>query len=189
MAETDSKLIERTLAGEKGAFAEIVRRHLGGLISTGYGLTGDRSEAEELGLETVVRAYRGLRGLSDPSRVVAWMNEILVATQREWTKKKTRSFETVVDPSARSGAVDPELEREVFPKVAKTIAGIDETHRTVLALRYLQGYSPEEIGAITGETASGVNVKITRAHKALRDGLAAAVDLSRFAGRGERPAP
>jgi len=184
MAETDAKLVERTLAGEKGAFAEIVRRHLGGLVSTAFGIVGARGEAEELGLETVVRAYRGLRGLADPSRVAAWMNEILLSTQKEWTKKKTRSFETVVEPAGSGTGADPALAADAFPKVAKAIAALDEAHRTVLALRYLKGYSPEEIGSFSGETASGVNVKITRAHKALRDSLSQAVDLSRFAAPG-----
>ncbi len=187
MAETDSKLIERTLAGERGAFSEVVRRHLGGLVSTAYGLSGDRKEAEDLALETVVRAYRQLRGLSDPSRIVPWMNEILVAIQKEWTKKKTRSFETVAEGEATGGeGADPDLVKNVYPAVARAVASIDEPHRTVLAQRFLLDQSPEEIGSFAGETAAAVNIRITRAHKALRDTLAAAVDLSRFAPGGPK---
>ena len=51
------------------------------------------------------------------------------------------------------------------------IKGLPEAYRDVLMLRCLQELSAEQTGELLGISANSVNIRLTRARKALRDRL------------------
>ena len=46
---------------------------------------------------------------------------------------------------------------------------LPDSYRTVLVLRYVDDFSPQEIAAITGESQNAVSVRIHRAARKLRE--------------------
>src|SRR5512133_3628618 len=57
----DSALILRTLDGDEGAFAELVRRYQAAVWGTVHRLLGNSSENEDAVQEAFLRAYTALR--------------------------------------------------------------------------------------------------------------------------------
>jgi RNA polymerase sigma-70 factor (ECF subfamily) len=60
---------------------------------------------------------------------------------------------------------------EQLVRLTKTLAGLPEDQRIVLEMRYLQGHSPPEIGALQGRTTAAVAGLLRRGLQALRDVL------------------
>jgi RNA polymerase sigma-70 factor (ECF subfamily) len=74
----------------------------------------------------------------------------------------------------QSGAADPErlsIVRDELRIVKSVIAELPETHRSVLELRDIEGYSYKEISEMTGYTLDKVKVYLHRARLKLREQL------------------
>ncbi len=56
-------------------------------------------------------------------------------------------------------------------EVLDVVKGLDDASREALTLRYVEGLSPKDIAALSGETANAVSVRINRALKKVQDHL------------------
>jgi hypothetical protein len=65
---SDAQLVERTLEGDRAAFAALADRHLRGAFGLAYALSGSRGEGEEMAQEALVRAY-----VERPLHAVEWL--------------------------------------------------------------------------------------------------------------------
>ena len=57
---TDAELVVRVVAGDAGAFADLVARYHAACLRYAAHVLGDRMEAEDVVQETLLRAYRSL---------------------------------------------------------------------------------------------------------------------------------
>lgn len=72
-AAEDRAAVARVLAGDLAAFAGIVQRWQGPLISLAYRFCGDRGRAEEMAQEAFLRAYRGLAKFRGDAAFSTWL--------------------------------------------------------------------------------------------------------------------
>src|SRR5689334_20942033 len=63
----DAELVGRCLAGDRGAYAQIVSRYQNVVCALTYAGCGDVHRSEDLAQETFVAAWKGLRELKDPA--------------------------------------------------------------------------------------------------------------------------
>ncbi len=56
-------------------------------------------------------------------------------------------------------------------EVLAVVQDLDEPSREALTLRFVEGFSPKEIAALSGESANAVSVRINRALKKVQDHL------------------
>jgi RNA polymerase sigma-70 factor (ECF subfamily) len=72
MRAEDREYVERALAGEPGAFEELVRKYhrLGGAIA--FGVLGDFHLAEDVVQESFLKVFRALESLRDPRKFRVW---------------------------------------------------------------------------------------------------------------------
>lgn len=94
----------------------------------------------------------------------------------EHKKKTPESLDAMQEETGFDvGSVDDE--RNIFGTIdgKKIIAQLDslldEKHKTVIVLRYINGLGPKEIATITDESENIVSVRLHRALKRLRDKL------------------
>ena len=60
-------LVERCLAGDRGAFDSIVERHRRQVYQLCYRYVGSHEDAADLAQDTFIRAYKGLKGFKGQS--------------------------------------------------------------------------------------------------------------------------
>src|SRR3954469_8957512 len=109
----DATLVARTLAGERAAFAEIVRRHQTLITSLAFCAAGAVNQSEDLAQETFVTAWTRLATLEDPARLRAWLCGIVRNLARDSYRRGHRqptqaaesleSADAVVAPELRPG--------------------------------------------------------------------------------------
>ena len=70
--------MERAIRGDHDAFSELARVSVGRLLIIARLILHDEPAAEDATQETLVAAWRHIRGLRDPERFEAWLHRLLI---------------------------------------------------------------------------------------------------------------
>lgn len=149
----------------KTEFEQVVRAYASDLFRYLYWLCRDRALAEDLVQETFARAWKAWQAPPDEKAVKAWLYAIARNEHARLYEKKRPD----VDPEAELDAVaatphDPNLALDL----RKAFGLLPEAFRDCLLLQVLGGLSSADIAAASGSTEEAVNMRLSRARKALR---------------------
>src|SRR4029453_9608055 len=160
VSQTDAVLVQRALAGDQAAYAELMARHRRRLERYAWFLLGNREDAEEALQDTFLRAFRGLDRCQEPSRVGTWMFRILV--------NRCRSRLTQVDLIERGAAADAAFavapaeggsERgEWREEIERALKELTPDQREAFLLKHVEDFSYQEIESLTGAPASAPRI-------------------------------
>jgi RNA polymerase sigma-70 factor (ECF subfamily) len=167
---TDAELVVRAVAGDAGAFADLVARHHAACLRYAAHLLGDRMEAEDVVQETLLRAYRSLGRYQERQQFRPWLFRILVNRCRTAaTRKGAQRLRTAaeLDPD-RLTTHDGSAALELRSQLAEALAGLDEPHREAFLLKLGEGLEYEEIARITGASVSALKMRVKRARDRVR---------------------
>ena len=128
----------------------------------------NREDAKDAVAGAVAYAWEKLSDLRDESRFDAWLLKITY-TEAKKMKKRSHPYEDVSE-LADAFSYEPQTEElEFFDILYRT--GFDgDTHR-ILTLRFLYGYTLDEIAALMDKPAGTVRTKYYRALKKLSEKL------------------
>src|SRR5919199_2930775 len=83
-------LVRRAQNGDPAALACLVERYQEPLARFSRRLTSSLAQAEDLTQESLLRAYRAIGRLADPSRFEAWLFAIAANLARKWWRDQAR---------------------------------------------------------------------------------------------------
>jgi RNA polymerase sigma-70 factor (ECF subfamily) len=195
----DDALLLGLRAGDRDAFAQLVRRHAGALLRFARSFVRDPSLVEEVVQDTWVAALDGLESFEGRSSLRTWLFRILANRARTRLLREGRSVpfsaltgadegdEAALDPDRfdRNGAwKDPpgtwsEENPERLVQGAETrvaieaaIAELPEAQRAVITLRDIEGLDTDEICNLLAITVTNQRVLLHRARARVRQALA-----------------
>jgi len=148
--------------------AGLFRAHAVSLVRVAVLLLGDQPSAEDVVQDAFLRLYRGLPGLKDRDKALAYLRTSVINGSRSVLRARRRAVlrsprhEPAVW-SAESAAMDGEDRRAVLVAVA----GLPRRSREVLALRYYLDLPDDEIAAALGVSRGTVSSTAARARAAL----------------------
>jgi RNA polymerase sigma-70 factor (sigma-E family) len=153
--------------GGKGADFEAYVRETGpALLRFGHVLTLDRSAAEDLAQETLIRVGLAWTRVRKDGNPVGYAQRTMVNL---FLNRRRRRVDVPVavlpDPGAEDagiGAVDD------IAEVRRMLAGLPPKQRAAVALRYVAGLADAEIAALLGCTPQTVRSQVSRGLAALR---------------------
>src|SRR5690606_329670 len=96
----DDQLVERTLAGDSGAFETLIRRWSPRLLAYARGLVPHTVVAEDIAQESLLRAYRHLATLQQPGQFGPWLLSIAHRLVLDWRKAKARTEVSWIDSNS-----------------------------------------------------------------------------------------
>lgn len=184
-AAIDRGLIGRFIAGDEGAFVQIVERHQRKIFSAVHGLLRNHADTEEITQDTFIRAHRGLAKFRGDSSLSTWLHRIAtnLARNRYWFYFRRRRQDsismdvTLTDSTATfadliaDGSHDPARDAvvgEFTALVDRCMARLETAQREILTLRNVANYSYEEIAKEVGINIGTVKSRIARARAQLR---------------------
>ena len=154
------------------AFIEAYDAYSDAIFRYCYFRVYDRQRACELMQECFMRTWQSIVDGKEIKSMRAFLyrvaNNLIIDHVR---KKKEASLDAMTeggfDPG-NDGHKEIELAAEAG-QVMKLLDRIDEEHRDVVVMRYLDDLSPKEIAEAIGETENVVSVRLHRAMKKLRE--------------------
>ena len=191
--DAEAALLERILAGDNTAFAELMRRYNRRLYRVARSVLRDDAEAEDALQDAYLQAYRGLPQFRGQSSLSTWLTRIVVNAALAHRRKAGRLAE-VIELSANltmddqpSSTLPPEasdhperaaLRAQTRRLVEAKIDGLPESFRTVFMLRALEELSVEETSEALGIPEATVRSRYFRARSMLREALASEIDMA-----------
>jgi RNA polymerase sigma-70 factor (ECF subfamily) len=179
----------RAMAGDHDAFAALANANVDRLFALARVIVRDADRAEDATQEALVRAWRELPKLRDPSRFQAWLRRLLVnACYDEGRRVRSRAEVVLlsdhhpVTSDESAGIIDRD-------RLARAFRRLPLEQRVVTVLSHVEGLTHEEIAETLGLPLGTVKSRVRYALAGLRSALEAddrapATTRAQDAGRG-----
>ena len=186
---TPEEVIHRARSGDRGAFEELYRDHVGRVYALCLRLTGDPMRAEEATQDAFVRAWRKLNLFRGESSFGSWLyrltTNVVFMEHRSRKRRESRltavpDFEQAEAPSgAAGGSLSGDAARfnpaRQAPPAAyaaidleRAVARLPEQARQVFVLHDVEGYRHAEIAHLLGMAVGTSKSQLHRARRALQ---------------------
>jgi RNA polymerase sigma-70 factor (ECF subfamily) len=184
----DAELVRRTLAGDRGAFEELIRRYMGAIFAIALREAPAASDAEDLAQECFVRAYHSLGSLDQPAAFRGWLKRIAVNLARDMARSRLRHGELGGAAGAPSGeegdrlaeiqpaSGDPSASQKVRlaetrREIVEAIASLPGEYAQVAAMRYVENLDYGEMERRLRIGREALRKRLHRANLMLRKAL------------------
>jgi RNA polymerase sigma-70 factor, ECF subfamily len=177
-APSDAALVLRVLTrDDRGAFAEIVRRHQSLVRTLLRRLTcGDAALADDLAQESFLRAYRGLARYRGEARLSSWLYRV---AYNVFLAHRARVRPEPLPPTPLDAVADAEAgaDRALLQHdLERAMAALSPPERAALTLAYRDGASHAEVASILGCPLGTAKTHILRGKEKLERHLGAWAD-------------
>ena len=188
--ESDERLVENALAGDRRAFERLVRRNQRALVNHLYRHTGQRDLAVDLAQEVFLKVYLSLSTFDPKYRFTTWLYRIASNCAIDHLRKKQpRTCPLHPDPQDENSDAPVRVlagneptphevfrVREIQDRLDFAVQKLPPDYRQLILLRHRQHCRYDEIARITQLPIGTVKNRIFRAREMLRLDLADVLD-------------
>ncbi|HEV8150809.1 MAG TPA: sigma-70 family RNA polymerase sigma factor [Gemmatimonadales bacterium] len=183
VTESDRGLLDRVAQGDEAALERLYDRYAAVLYALAYRIAGERSDAEEIVLDSFTQAWRdATRFRSERGSVAAWLTMICRSRALDLVRARARRARVASSaaaaepgaPPAMGSAVGGERDIERLERrkvVAEALRGLSPPQRQAIELAYYDGLSHSEIAERLGEPLGTVKTRVRLAMEKLREML------------------
>jgi len=168
----DRDTVEQFRAGDDEAFSRIFRSCAPALFGTAVQILRDRGLSEDVVQEAFVRFYRMRRQLDPDKCVGALLVRVTANLAIDALRKRKRENWESLEPDPAESIVSeaPPIDARIgtVDAINRAAAALPAIYRTVLALRYGQEMSYEEIADVLKISVPAVALRLKRAKDQLR---------------------
>ena len=168
----EGAVIERVMAGDADAFAQLVSRYERVLFSVAYRMLHERAAAQDATQTAFIRAYEKLATYDRQHRFFSWIYRILV-NECLTQKRRPQAADSLdlAPPILHDPAVDLDAARR-RAALRKAIAELTPDHRDVVMLRHFGELSYDDVAATLGIPVVTVKSRLYAARQRLAEKLA-----------------
>jgi len=189
---SDANLVAQSLAGQREAFGQIVRRYQSLICSMAYSATGSIARSEDVGQEVFLSAWKQLRQLREPAHLKSWLCGIarnaLNSDFRRSHREPTHGAESLegLPDTASLEALPSErtINREEEAILWQSLERVPEAYREPLILYYREHQSIARVAAALDLSEDAVKQRLSRGRRLLQEQVWSFVE-----GALERTAP
>ncbi len=165
LEQITEELVVRARQGDRDAFAALYSVCSRKLYSTAMYMLGRKEDAEDIVMDTVTDANRGINRLRDPASFEAWIFQILFNK----IKRKRKSY--LSEPVELSDTVLPSQSgpEETSVLVHQAMKKLKQEDQDILILSIVNGYQSDEIGRILGMNPNTVRSRQKRSLAKLKE--------------------
>ena len=163
-------VVRRAQAGDVAAFETLYRAHAPPIYALCRRMAGDEREAREYTQDAFVRAWERLTTFRGQSAFATWLHRLAVNTVLEQMRSARREDGRFDDAdvdllSAADGAFDARADARMDLDAA--LARLPRGARIAFVLHDIEGYSHDEVAALTGTAPGTARAQAWRARNAL----------------------
>jgi RNA polymerase sigma-70 factor (ECF subfamily) len=186
---TDGEVVAVVLAGDRAAFAILVRRYNQRMYRACRAVLGDDAEAEDAVQTAWVSAFRNLAGFRGEARFSTWVIRIAVHEASSRRRARARLVAVADEGIDMKSNHNPEADaanEELGRLLERQVDELPDGMRAVLVLRDVLELDTAETAACLGIAEEAVRVRLHRARHALARQLVAGGGEEMWRFDGER---
>jgi RNA polymerase sigma-70 factor, ECF subfamily len=179
----DATLIENTLKGDQGAFAELVRRYQAAVWGTVHRILGNSSENEDVVQEVFLRAFTALRKFDLKYPFGPWVLRIATnycidqlrrrkgRKMQLWSELTEFDQQRLMNNLSRDNDLEPAAMEgtEGYVRVAQALLdGLNPKYRAAFILREVEEKNYDEVALALGTSEVAARVRVSRARAELQ---------------------
>jgi RNA polymerase sigma-70 factor, ECF subfamily len=181
-APTDQELIDRTLAGDGGAYGILVERLQRKIFRVAFAIVRDEAEADIVTQDVFVQAYTSLGRFEGRAGLETWLTRIAINRSRDTLRRRrfVSLFVSRNDDEESEAMIEPVDERpdperqylssQLRVAIRRAEKLLSAQQQTIFRLRHYENLSLEEIADHLGLRAGTVRAHLFRAiHKIRRE--------------------
>jgi RNA polymerase sigma-70 factor (ECF subfamily) len=172
-APTDRELIQHARRGEAAAFGELVTRYQSSVFNVCYRLLHERTDAEDMTQDILIRAHERLHTFDDNREFGPWIRRVAanVCLNHLESRRVTAQLDEERDGDESHRPERQAEVRERSEQIRSALASLPPHYRIVVELRHYQELSYDEIAAQLNIPLSDVKSHLFRARKLLAEKL------------------
>jgi RNA polymerase sigma factor (sigma-70 family) len=163
-------LRQYTEQNSEEAFATLVARHIDRVYSVALRHTGNPHQAEEITQAVFVIFARKSRHLGKSVILEGWLYQTARLTAATFIRSEIRRVRREQEAYMQTGLNDNEsaVWKQIAPMLDTALAGLSETDRHAVVLRFFYGKSLKEVGAVLGGSEDAAKMRLHRAMEKLQ---------------------
>lgn len=166
---SDGALVRQHLQGRDGAFEILYRRYNDRLVGWFVRRLDDRMLAEDLAQDTMVRVLKYADSFDQDLPMWPWLKTTAHRVMVNHLEDRADDDESFEDQYEDEGELDPRMvSMDERPGLERVMRQLSERHRAALSLRYVRGWSPDDVADFLGLTTNACNQLVYRARNAAR---------------------
>lgn len=148
---------------KKQLFEKFITENMDNAYRFAFTYTKNRSDAEDVVNESVLKAISSIESLKNPVYIKQWFYKIISNTAVNMIRTR-RNFESVDDTEDRL------ISEDDYSKITlmSIISRLDIKYREIIILRFLEDMQLNEIAEITGVNENTVKTRLYRALEKLK---------------------
>jgi RNA polymerase sigma-70 factor (ECF subfamily) len=150
---------------DRAAFEGLVARFQPDLLRVSYVILGDAALAEDAAQAAWIQAWRKFHQLRDDDKVRSWLVAVAANEARQIARKR-RGVPVRAPDDVFAAEADPRL-----ADLAAALGRMTPDDRRLLGLRYVAGFTSDEIGGALGISSGAVRHRLMRLIARLRTEL------------------
>ena len=161
--DQEEKLVAACRDGDRSAYASLARSYSARIFAVCYGMLGNTHDAEDVGQQTLLRAFGNIGQIRRNERFGAWISRIAKNLCVDFIRKqkRRRDLSTADVVAARESSQE-------HPELKKALAELSQEHRLALMLYYFDGRSARGVAEAFEISEGAALTRLSRARKQLR---------------------
>ena len=172
----DEVLVDDARRGRTEAFSELARRHRERIFRLVYGMTRNRSDADDLSQEVFMTAFRSISGFGGKSSFYTWLYRIAVNRTLNFLRERgPEKVRVEFDENTASGGAPAEsspearsIDGELRSRLAEAVDALPPHFKASFLLVVDQGLSHAEAARALGCSENTVSWRMHKARKLLQ---------------------
>ena len=163
--------VRRIKSGEKELFALLLRKYERIVNSVIYSMVFDIENTKDLTQDAFIKAYENLNSYDEEQDFKPWIIKIARNSAIDFLRKRKSvvSIEELETEPGDEKSAKNEKDRLDREKIESVLLRLKEEERTLLLMKYKEGFSNSEIAQILEMPENRINVKLFRAKEKLRE--------------------
>lgn len=168
----EREAVTRAAAGDRGAFEQLYRRHVGRVYGAIWRLLGGQhARAEELTQDAFIKAWQALPQFRGEAGFGTWLYRVAMNTAMMDLRARSGGEDREVDDSQIEQAPAPASSTGARLDLDRAVASLPPRARAVIVLFDIEGWSHEEIASQLGMAVGSSKAQLHRARSLLRERL------------------
>lgn len=169
----EATIVKNAVKGDVQSLSELLRQHYSFLYQYVLKLTMDKSKAEDITQETMLKAIEKIGTYKGQSKFSTWLIAIASRLTIDRARRYKREQRYVQEEAAIRSLKYESLGRmNEWPDALEALGHLEENQRMAVLLKYYYGYSQEEIAEMLDTPLGTVKSRVHAGIKQLRKEMA-----------------